>query len=126
MQIGTIGERLDDAGSPSIGFQIGPDATTFCGITRDALFDLAGYHRLRDTDEDLFRGLWPVIERLIRDKHRAGRGDASEKEMLITSVDILLYGFEAERSPRSPLSRQRRDPTKAGPASRLSRLLGML
>jgi hypothetical protein len=88
---------------PNIGFQIGTGAESFfCGITRDALLDLAGYHGLRGNEETLFRGLWPVIERLMREKHRSGRGETQRGDMLITSVDLLLYGFDATPGLRAP------------------------
>ena len=67
-----------------------------CGISRDALQDLGGYHRLNGADDAVFRALRPEIERLASAKYRAGRVDHSDG-ILIGPADILLYGFERPR-----------------------------
>src|SRR5689334_15892458 len=46
-----------------------------CGISRDALQDLGGYHRLNGAEDAVFRALSPEIERLAGAKYRAGRLD---------------------------------------------------
>jgi hypothetical protein len=98
MLVRIITESLD-AGSSNITFRVDTDAKSFdCGISRDALLDLAGYHRLSGPDEAMFRDLWPVIERLIAEKRRAVRA-APGAEILITCTDILLYGFEGFWEP---------------------------
>jgi hypothetical protein len=87
----TVDESLDD-GPPRIGFQVDTGAKSFfCGISLDALLDLAAYHGLRGAEEDLFRALWPSIERLLSEKHRKGGG--ADGDLLITSADVLRYGF---------------------------------
>jgi hypothetical protein len=87
----TVEESLDD-GPPRIGFEVDTGGKRFfCGISLDALLDLAGYHGLRGAEEDLFRALWPLIERLISKKHRKGGG--MDGDLLITCADILRYGF---------------------------------
>jgi hypothetical protein len=65
-----------------------------CGISRDALLDLGGYHKVGGSEEALLRALGPEIERLISAKFRARRIDKNG-EIWIGSADILLYGFEA-------------------------------
>jgi hypothetical protein len=67
-----------------------------CGISRDALRDLGGYHRLDGAEDELFRALRPEIERLASAKYRAGRLDRNGA-IVIGPADILLYGFEGQR-----------------------------
>jgi hypothetical protein len=67
-----------------------------CGILRDALLDLGGYHRLSGGEDELFRALLPEIERLASAKYSAGRLDRNGA-IMIGSADILLYGFERPR-----------------------------
>src|SRR5579862_7315482 len=64
-----------------------------CGISRDALNDLGGYHRLAGAEDEVFRALRPEIERLASAKYRAGRHDGNGA-ISIGPADILLYGFE--------------------------------
>jgi hypothetical protein len=64
-----------------------------CGISRDALLDLGGYHQVGGSEEALFQALGPQIERLISAKFRARRIDQNG-EIWIGCADILLYGFE--------------------------------
>jgi hypothetical protein len=64
-----------------------------CGISRDALMDLRGFHRLKGADDDVFRALRLEIERLASAKYRAGRLDLNGAVM-VGPADILLYGFE--------------------------------
>jgi hypothetical protein len=91
----TVDESLDD-GPPRIGFQVDTGANSFfCGISLDALLDLAGYQGLRGDEEDLFRVLRPWIERLISEKHCNGGG--ADGDLLITCADILRYGFAGLR-----------------------------
>jgi hypothetical protein len=90
----SVDESLD--GPPRIGFQVDTGVKSFfCGISLDALLDLAGYHGLRGAEEDLFRALWPSIERLISEKHCKGGG--ADGDLLITCADILRYGFRGLR-----------------------------
>jgi hypothetical protein len=88
-----------DLRSPNISFRVDDGASgVACGISRDALLDLAGHHGLRGSAEGLFHALWPVIARLLRAKFRAGRIDA-DGEVLVGSADLLLYGFDETTSP---------------------------
>jgi hypothetical protein len=83
-----------------IGFRVDDGANGLaCGISRDALLDLAGHHGLRGSEEGLFQALWPVIERLLLAKFRARRIEASG-EVLVGSADLLLYGFDVAPSPQ--------------------------
>ena len=111
MQLRIIAGSLDTR-PPCISFKVDDGASGLaCGISRDALFDLAGHHGLRGTDDALFEALWPVIERLLLAKFRARRIEASG-EVLVGSADLLLYGFDVTRSP------QRRLRAKAAMAAR--------
>jgi hypothetical protein len=69
-----------------------------CGISRDALRDLGGYHRVNGAEDEVFRALRQEIERLASAKYRAGRLDRSGA-IVIGPADILLYGFERARQP---------------------------
>jgi hypothetical protein len=102
MQLRIIAGSVD-AQVPGISFRIsdGSDDRA-CGISRDALYDLAGHHGLRGSEEGLFQALWPVIERLVLAKLRARRTEESG-EILVGSADLLLYGFDV-----SPSRQQRR------------------
>jgi hypothetical protein len=62
------------------------------GITRGALQDLADYHRLRGTEEEVFDALRGEIERLATWKYCTGRFEESG-ELLIRATDLLRYGF---------------------------------
>jgi hypothetical protein len=110
MQLRIIAGSLD-ARSPSISFRVDDGAGGLaCGISRDALFDLAGHHGLRGTEEALFQALWPVIARLISAKFRARRIEA-DGAVLIGSADLLLHGFDETappaRAPRSNMATER-------------------
>jgi hypothetical protein len=74
------------------------EAVVACGISRDALQDLGGYHRLNGAEDEVFHALRPEIERLASAKYRAGRLDR-QGGVLVDSADILLYGFEGSRQP---------------------------
>jgi hypothetical protein len=111
MQLRIIAGSLD-AQTHWISFRIDDGATGLaCGISRDALFDLAGHHGLRGSEEGLFEALWPVIERLLLAKFRARRIEEGG-EILVGSADLLLYGFDVTPSP------QRRRRAKAAVAAR--------
>ena len=98
MQLRIIAGSLD-ARSPGISFRVDDGGNGLaCGISRDALLDLAGHHGLRGSKEGLFQAMWPVIERLVRAKFQAGRVDASG-EVLVDSADLLLYGFDETAPP---------------------------
>jgi hypothetical protein len=88
----TIKVRAED-----LAFQSHAGATVVaCEISRDALQDLGGYHRLNGAQDEVFRALRPEIERLASAKYRAGRLDRNGA-ILIGPADILLYGFERAR-----------------------------
>ena len=72
-----------------------------CGISRNALFDLAGHHSVQGTDEALFQALAPAIGRLVATKYGAGRLEEGGG-ILISSADLLLYGFDAATPPARP------------------------
>jgi len=74
------------------------DGSVDCRISREALFDLAGYHRLRGGEEELFQALYPEIERLLTAKY-GGRRIEEDGELLVASADLLLYGFEERDEP---------------------------
>jgi hypothetical protein len=74
------------------------DKNIDCRISRDALLDLAGYHQLNGRDDELFDGLRQEIERLLSSKYRARRMETNG-ELLVSSADILLYGFRAREEP---------------------------
>ena len=89
-----------DARLQGISFRIGTGTEALaCGISRNALFDLAGHHSLNGSDEALFQALSPVIGRLIAAKFAAGRLDEGGG-ILISSADLLIYGFEATTPAR--------------------------
>ena len=89
-----------EAHTPSVSFRVDDgESGLACGISRDALLDLAGHHRLRGSEESLFQALWPVIERLVLAKCRAARIEASG-EILVDSADLLLYGFDVTAPPQ--------------------------
>ena len=67
--------------------------TVACGISRDALLDLGGYHRLNGAADEVFRALRPEIERITSAKYRAGHLDR-DGAIVIGPADILLFGFE--------------------------------
>jgi hypothetical protein len=66
-----------------------------CTVERQALRDLADYH-LGEALPDVaaFGELLQEIERLANAKFYAGRVEESG-DVVITSADVLLYGFEA-------------------------------
>jgi hypothetical protein len=68
------------------------DKNVSCRISRDALLDLAGYHQLNGREDELFQALRREIERLLSAKYRARRMETNG-ELLVSSADILLYGF---------------------------------
>jgi Protein of unknown function (DUF1488) len=82
-----------DAQARGIGFRAYGANEVACGISRDALLDLGGYHQMDGSEEALFGSLGREIERLISAKFRARRIDQNG-EIWIGSADILLYGFE--------------------------------
>jgi hypothetical protein len=82
-----------DAQAKGVGFRAYGAQEVACGISRDALLDLGGYHQVGGSEEALFRALAPEIERLISAQFRARRIDKNG-EIWIGSADILLYGFE--------------------------------
>ena len=88
---------------PCMSFKVDDGANGLvCSISRDALFDLAGHHGLRGSEDALFEALWPVIERLLLAKFRARRIEEGG-EILVGSADLLLYGFDV-----TPPRRRRR------------------
>jgi hypothetical protein len=70
------------------------DKNVECRITRDALLDLAGYHQLSGRDDELFQTLRGEIDRLLSTKYRARRME-SNGDLLLSSADLVLYGFES-------------------------------
>jgi hypothetical protein len=82
-----------DAQAKGICFRAYGANEVACGISRDALLDLSGYHQVGGGEEALLQALGPQIERLISAKFRARRIDKNG-EIWIGSADILLYGFE--------------------------------
>jgi len=101
MQLRIIAGSVD-AGSSAINFRVDDGANGLaCGISRDALLDLAGHHGLRGSEERLFLALWPAIARLLGAKFRAQRIEASG-EVVVGSADLLLYGFD-ETTPTQRL-----------------------
>ena len=57
--------------------------------------DLASYHRLNFSPEDIFRVVLPVLDRLASTKYRAGRLEENG-EIVIRGADLLRYGFYAD------------------------------
>jgi hypothetical protein len=102
MQLRIIAGSVE-ARPPSISFRVDDGASGLaCGISRDAILDLAGHHGLRGSEERLFQTLWPVIERLVLAKWRARRIEESG-EVLVGSADLLLYGFDESARPAQKL-----------------------
>ncbi|HLH96468.1 MAG TPA: DUF1488 family protein [Xanthobacteraceae bacterium] len=95
---------LIDVQANGIAFQANyyGDKNVSCRISRDALLDLAGYHQLGGRDDELFQALRQEIERLSSAKYRARRMETNG-ELLVSSADILLYGFRARRDAEEPL-----------------------
>jgi len=89
-----------DAFSQGIAFQANYYGTknVACRISRDALLDLAGYHQLHGTAQELVQALRPEIERILSVKYRARRIETSG-EIWIAPPDLLLYGFEGRAEP---------------------------
>jgi hypothetical protein len=82
-----------DAQAKGICFRAHGATEVACGISREALLDLSGFHQVAGGEEALFQALGPEIERLVCAKFRA-RGIDRNGEIWIRSADILLYGFE--------------------------------
>jgi hypothetical protein len=93
-----------DAQSHGIAFRANyyGDKNVDCRISRDALLDLAGYHQLSGRDDELFEALRGEIERLMNRKYRARRLETNG-ELLVASVDILLYGFRGREAGEEEL-----------------------
>jgi hypothetical protein len=93
--VGTV-----DAQSPGIAFQANYNGTknVACKISRDALLDLAGYHQMRGSAQELVQALRPEIERILSAKYRARRVETNG-EIWIAPPDLLLYGFEGRAEP---------------------------
>jgi hypothetical protein len=94
MLLSIIAGRVD-AQSQGIAFQANYYGTKniACRMSRDALLDLAGYHQLRGTEEELFKALRSEIERILSAKYRVRRIETNG-EISIATPDLLLYGFE--------------------------------
>src|SRR5689334_5973640 len=96
-----------EARSPSISFRVDDGADGLvCGISRNAVLDLAAHHGLQGSEERLFLALWLVIERLVQAKFQASRIEESG-EILIGSADLLLYGFDGAMPPQRGLRAER-------------------
>lgn len=78
------------------------DKNVDCRVSRDALLDLAGFHQLSGRDDELFQALRREIERLLSAKYRARRMETNG-ELLVSSVDILMYGFRGREEPEEAL-----------------------
>jgi len=91
--------RGDDAGDPGQGlcllFSEG-DAKVACNVTPGVIEDLATYHRLTFSQEEIFRVVLPLLDRLASRKYHAGRLEENG-EIVIRGADLLRYGFGSVR-----------------------------
>ena len=79
------------------------ETTVACNVAPSVIEDLASYHRLSFSQEEIFRVVLPVLDRLASTKYRAGRLEENG-EIVIRAADLVRYGFYANRSgaPRAP------------------------
>jgi hypothetical protein len=101
--VGTV-----DAQSPGVAFQANYYGTKNVAykISRDALLDLAGYHQLGGTAQELVQALRAEIERILSAKYRARRVETNG-EIWIAPPDLLLYGFEGRAEPSDDFASSR-------------------
>jgi hypothetical protein len=80
------------------------EATVACNVAPSVIEDLAAYHRLTFSREEIFRIVMPLLDRLASTKYRAGRLEENG-EIVIRAADLLRYGFGSVRvhSVRAPL-----------------------
>jgi hypothetical protein len=83
------------------------DTTIACSVMPGVIEDLATYHRLSFSQEEIFRVVLPVLDRLASTKYRAGRIEENG-EIVIRGADLLRYGFYANRAGAPRLSRRAR------------------
>jgi hypothetical protein len=116
MLLSIIAGRVD-AQSQGISFQANYFGTKniACRMSRDALLDLAGYHQLRGTQEELFQALRTEIERIVSAKYRARRIETNG-EISIATPDLLLYGFEGRAGHSDDLGSSHSPGRAASPA----------
>jgi hypothetical protein len=73
------------------------DAEIACSVMPGVIEDLASYHRLTFSKEEIFRVVLPLLDRLASTKYRAGRLEENG-EIVIRGADLLRYGFGAVRT----------------------------
>jgi hypothetical protein len=73
------------------------EETVACCVTPDVIEDLASYHRLTFSREEIYRVVLPVLDRLASTKYRAGRLEENG-ELVIRGADLVRYGFGSARA----------------------------
>jgi hypothetical protein len=90
-------EKSDDVGQGLCLLYSEGDATIACSVTPGVIEDLASYHRLTFSQEEIFRVVLPLLDRLASTKYRAGRLEENG-EIVIRGADLLRYGFGTVRA----------------------------
>lgn len=100
MPLSLLPATSDDAGHVdgqgiSLLFSDG-DAKVACSVTPGVIEDLASYHRLTFSREEIFHVVLPLLDRLASTKYHAGRLEENG-EIVIRVADLLRYGFGTVR-----------------------------
>src|SRR5579872_2807222 len=72
------------------------DTKVACSVTPGVIEDLASYHRLTFSRDEIFHVVLPLLDRLASTKYRAGRLEENG-EIVIREADLLRYGFGTVR-----------------------------